>query len=118
MRMSTFAAEVLVGLEATKMGLASGFNSVILEGDSLTVIKKSSIDQIDTSEISAFIRDIKGYRGKFHDLKFRYVSRRANIVAYALATEALRNGNGVYLVRSMPSAVQLTIADDYIREPD
>lgn len=71
------------------MGVALGFSKIILEGHSLTVIRKCRIDSPDFSEIGHLIMHIKRCNMVFQNVHFRRVNRQANIVADAIARNAL-----------------------------
>ncbi|MBA0561945.1 hypothetical protein Golob_018736, partial [Gossypium lobatum] len=54
-----FAAEAIAGLEAGRVAAELGFRNVMLEGDSLTVVKKIACQVADRSVVSAYIWDAK-----------------------------------------------------------
>ncbi|MBA0556224.1 hypothetical protein Golob_026341 [Gossypium lobatum] len=89
---SAFAGEALTCLEAVKMGLVLRLTKVIIEGDSLSVITKCNSSHTDKSEVSSYI--------------------------HALATECVREGEGFYLIGSVPDSTATTLSDDWLREPD
>lgn len=115
---TTFATEALAGVKAIKKGLSMGFQKVILEGDSLSIIKKCLDSEIDGSKISAYIRDIKPFRSQFTDIRFFHVHRSSNQVAHLLAQKALQDGETVYLVGSVPHYIHKLVADEWLQEPD
>ena len=57
--LSVFVAEALTCLQAVKLGVEMGLREVVIEGDSLTVIKKAKSRSMDRSKIGTFIHDIK-----------------------------------------------------------
>lgn len=98
-----FVAEDLEYLEVVKLGLNLGFSKVIIEGDSLLVIKKKcSFHYQDKSEISAYIHSIKRDSYHFQILQFKHTKRLGNKVAHAIATECLKMGEEIYLYREIP----------------
>nr|KJB09493.1 hypothetical protein B456_001G145400 [Gossypium raimondii] len=50
-----FAAEAIACLQVIQLGIDSGFQDVVIEGDSLMVIKKQQANKNDDSCISAYI---------------------------------------------------------------
>ncbi|KAH1081692.1 hypothetical protein J1N35_021453 [Gossypium stocksii] len=87
---SSFAAEAIACLQAVNIGRELGLTHVIIEGDSLTVIKKIQNQNRDRSEIGPFILDIKERRTLFLECQFQHVKRTENAVAHNLASEGLK----------------------------
>ncbi|KAH1114397.1 hypothetical protein J1N35_007775 [Gossypium stocksii] len=52
---------------ALKFGVEMGLGEVVVEGDSLTVIKKAKSGSMDRLEIGAYIQDIKYEKRKFSE---------------------------------------------------
>ncbi|MBA0789075.1 hypothetical protein Gotri_026576, partial [Gossypium trilobum] len=78
-----------------------GVDKLEVEGDALTIIKKSQSIAIDKSEISAYIRDIHHNRRGFQSIHFKHVQRLANIIAHKLASKSLRRNEEIYRERWM-----------------
>lgn len=69
---TAFAAEDLAAVVAMKTANELGLQKVVLEEDSLSVIKKCTQAQQDSSEICACITDVKNY-GKFlQEVRFNH----------------------------------------------
>lgn len=116
---SVFSLEALACRETIKMCIDLGLRNVILEGDSLTVIKKCRSDVRDRSVISPIIQDIKVIASRFNSIQFRHVKRTKNQLADCLATESLERSEGFYLSESVPSYAAAAIQfDEASREPD
>ncbi|MBA0598010.1 hypothetical protein Gorai_007790, partial [Gossypium raimondii] len=64
---SPFAAEALACLQPLKVGRDLGLREVMVEGDSLSVIKKARSENLDRSAIGPYILDIKNEAGKFKE---------------------------------------------------
>ncbi|KAA3453178.1 reverse transcriptase [Gossypium australe] len=94
---SPFMAEAQAGLQATKLGISMGFQTITIVGDSKIVIKKCNSAIIDKSVIGAVISDIQRSRRCFQESHYRFVNRIENREAHHLAVEALRTGRGTYL---------------------
>ncbi|MBA0865684.1 hypothetical protein Goshw_014479 [Gossypium schwendimanii] len=62
---SLFVAEVYACLEATKLGISMGIESVTIMGDSKTVINKCQSTTKDKSVIETIIQDIRSNRSCF-----------------------------------------------------
>ncbi|KAL4279896.1 hypothetical protein GQ457_03G032320 [Hibiscus cannabinus] len=84
---SSFAAEAQAAINGLQLALDLGFRYVILEGDSLSVIKKLKSEKDDFSEISALIWDAKQLSRAFSLCQFRFTPRDSNKVAHAMAQE-------------------------------
>lgn len=112
---AAFAAEALARLWAVQTGLDLGFTDMIIEGDSLSVIKKSNSDSQDKSEISAYTRNIKRNINSFRSLRIKHARRSANQLAHVIATESLRNGEEFYLEEKVPRFVVRIMEEEWIR---
>ncbi|MFQ6642659.1 hypothetical protein Gotur_018551 [Gossypium turneri] len=89
---SPFAGEEIACLQGVQMGLDPGFHGVILEGGSLTVVKKLQNKNKDISEINPIIEDVKRASRGFVECRFNFVGRNTNGTAHRLAKEGLVNG--------------------------
>lgn len=69
---SAFTAEAITCCNAIHLGLDMGWLSVIIEGDSLSVIKKSNESKPDRSAICAYMHDIRRMGGLFPEISFAY----------------------------------------------
>ncbi|KAK8694072.1 hypothetical protein V6N13_071634 [Hibiscus sabdariffa] len=80
-----FTAEALACETAVTFVSDLGFNSVQVEGDSLSIIKKLNATTMDRSLLSPIISDIQNLRGSFDSITFSFVSWKGNMVAHELA---------------------------------
>ncbi|KAK8492829.1 hypothetical protein V6N12_009711 [Hibiscus sabdariffa] len=88
------------------------FSGVVVEGDSLTVIRKLSSDSLDKSIIQPIIIDIKAKLQLFEKITFSHVGRQGNAAAHALAKIHTQFQLPRYWVKEAPQEVeQVTIAD-------
>ncbi|KAH1129912.1 hypothetical protein J1N35_001290 [Gossypium stocksii] len=115
---SAFVAEALAYSWAVKTGLELGVTEAIIEGDSLTIIKKCNNMSQDTSEIRAHIQNIQYHSSRFLSIQFKHANCEANQLAHILTIESLRNGEEFYLEGAVPGFVRRTMEDEWIREPD
>ncbi|MBA0626167.1 hypothetical protein Godav_003881 [Gossypium davidsonii] len=109
---SPFAGEAIACLQGVQMGLDPGFHGVILEGDSLTVVKKLQNKNKDISEINPIIEDVKRAGRGFVECRFNFVGRNTNGTAHRLAKEGLVNGETSYLMERTPKAVWKAAEED------
>ncbi|MBA0849238.1 hypothetical protein Goshw_013329 [Gossypium schwendimanii] len=77
-------AAVVACLQAVTFIEEMGFRDIMVEGDSLTVIKKLNNQEYDRSVICNILKEIKLKAAKFRNLSFRFVPRSANKVAHEL----------------------------------
>lgn len=102
---STFAAEAIACRKATHIGIKMKRSDIIIEGDSLSVIKKCKMERHEKSRIGAFIHDIKQETSRSKHLRFEHTPRSANGLAHILATETLKTQEEIYLVEGVPRFV-------------
>nr|KJB31632.1 hypothetical protein B456_005G199400 [Gossypium raimondii] len=95
---SPFVAEAYACLEATKLGISMGIESVTIMRDSKTVIHKCQSTTRDKSVIGVIIHDIQSNRSRFQEIAFRFIQRTENGQAHILAKDALTKGEEVYLI--------------------
>ncbi|KAK5811734.1 hypothetical protein PVK06_027097 [Gossypium arboreum] len=79
---TAFAAEALACYHAFCLGIDSGLQEAIFEGDSLIVIQKINSPIHDESVIGPYIRDIKALVRCFCYCHFMHVSHGGNSVAH------------------------------------
>ncbi|KAK8535167.1 hypothetical protein V6N12_056696 [Hibiscus sabdariffa] len=89
-----------------------GFRRVVIEGDSLTVVKKVCSLTSDGSLISPIIYDIRAVAREFVSIGFQFIHRTGNNVAHALA----RVGRGqqvpsYWVEEAPPEAVAAAMLD-------
>ncbi|GMI78309.1 hypothetical protein like AT3G09510 [Hibiscus trionum] len=82
-----FIAEANACLQAVLFMKDLRFRSVIVEGDSLTVIQKVNSSNPDMSILNPIIQEIKTPSRDFDSIQFRFTYRKANGLAYLLAKE-------------------------------
>ncbi|MBA0628320.1 hypothetical protein Godav_023076 [Gossypium davidsonii] len=78
---TSFAAEAIRCLQGIQMGLDLGFRKVVVEEDSINVIKKLQNQKEDMSMIRDYIEDARIESRDFEECMFRYVGRNANETA-------------------------------------
>ncbi|KAA3454784.1 reverse transcriptase [Gossypium australe] len=94
---SSFIAEAHAGLQAVKLGISLGFQTISILGDSKTTINKCNSTGRDKSVMGAVIKDIQNHKRSFRESLFRFISRQNNSEAHTIATKALRTGEEIYL---------------------
>lgn len=102
---STFAIEAIAYLQAVKLGIAGDWLGVNVEGDALSVIKKSQSMKANRSEIGVQIQNIQHLNTRFERVLFQYIPRSVNALAHILATTTLKEGREYYLANSIPEFV-------------
>ncbi|KAA3467550.1 reverse transcriptase [Gossypium australe] len=115
---SAFAVEAIACRKATQIVIEMQKWEVIIEGDSLTIIKKSNKGGFDRSLIGSYINDIHILKSRVTGLIFEFVPRSANTLAHILATEALKRKEGCYLTDGVPCYAESQMKEDSVREPD
>lgn len=115
---SAFASEAIACRSAVEMGKDMGWVDVIIEGDSLSVIKKCQNQPQDCSLIGAYIADIKDLQHGFHRNRFSFTPRSANSLTHHLATESLKRGEEAYLLGRLPAFVDRQMTGEWARERD
>lgn len=76
---------------------------VVIDGDTLTTVKKLQANRRDGSIISAYIKDSKSLCLNFRKCVFKHTPRLGNEMAHLLATEGLRREWNTYLLRGVPN---------------
>ncbi|KAA3456600.1 reverse transcriptase [Gossypium australe] len=115
---SAFAAEALACREAVRLGIDMQNEDVIIEGDSLTVIKKCRNVSPDRSLIGSYIFYIHQMQSFFKAIRFEFISRSENTLAHTIATESLKNKEEFYLDWGVPIYAEARARNDSLREPD
>ncbi|KAA3481204.1 glycine, alanine and asparagine-rich protein-like [Gossypium australe] len=109
---SAFAAEALACRDAVQVGVDMQKKEVIIEGDSLIVIKKCRNVLTDISQIGSYIFDIHYKKPEFKAIRFDFISRSVNSLAHLIATESLKNKEEIYLVGGVPIYAEAQARND------
>ncbi|KAK8546682.1 hypothetical protein V6N12_027456 [Hibiscus sabdariffa] len=102
-----FVAEVLACLQAIVFAKELGFRRIVVEGDSLSVIKKVNCNIADKSIIALIIHDIKEVARNLESVSFCFARREANNAAHVLARDGRFNGAPMYWIEEAPVNVVL-----------
>ncbi|KAA3458512.1 reverse transcriptase [Gossypium australe] len=70
---SAFVAEALACRRATQIALDINREEVIIEGDSLSIIKKCNNRDLDKSQVGSYIHDIYGLKSRAKTVRFEFV---------------------------------------------
>ncbi|MBA0577075.1 hypothetical protein Golob_024426 [Gossypium lobatum] len=97
-----FAAEALASRKAIKIGKEMKWRKIIIEGDSLSIIKKCRSNIPDKSKVCAYINDIHKLQSSFQECRFEHVPRVVNSLAHMIAKATLRDKRILYLVEGVP----------------
>ena len=82
---SSNEVEALAAAKAVSFATKIGISKVVLEGDSLTIIKALSNDQRSLSSFGPLIDDAKFSSVNFDQLRYSHVKRECNFAAHSLA---------------------------------
>ncbi|XP_039041004.1 uncharacterized protein LOC120179489 [Hibiscus syriacus] len=84
---SVFQAEATAALHAVQLALGMGFQEVVVEGDSKSIIEKLSTPRRDCSEVGALVWDVQRRSERFRSCSFLFTPRDSNLAAHILAAE-------------------------------
>ncbi|KAL4369153.1 hypothetical protein GQ457_05G006010 [Hibiscus cannabinus] len=99
-----FVAEAYACKQAVCFAKDLGFTRVIIEGDSLIIIKKLNSGKVDRSVVSPIIRDIQTLSQEFDSISFCFVRREANTAAHVLVQECRSFSTPCYWVEEAHEA--------------
>ncbi|MBA0817840.1 hypothetical protein Gohar_022234 [Gossypium harknessii] len=92
-----------------------GFRDLVVEGDTLIVIKKLKSDSADRSMISNIINKSQRKRFSFVNLSFEYTSRKTNEITHALEAREYNLTSLSYWIEEVPTEMEPTIVNDQRR---
>ncbi|KAK9008855.1 hypothetical protein V6N11_080332 [Hibiscus sabdariffa] len=107
-----FITEALACKQVVVFARDMGFSSVIIKGDSLTVMKKLNTSNSDKSIISPIVHDIKVLARDFDSISFRFVRRDANNAAHVLAREFRFQQDPLYWIEEAPQHTTIAVEMD------
>ncbi|KAG8485703.1 hypothetical protein CXB51_018966 [Gossypium anomalum] len=110
---TAFAAKALACLWAIRTSSEMGFPEIIIEGDSLSIVKKCNANIHDRSVISGYIRNIKQEMNRFSFISIQHINRSENQLAHLLAKECLSSGEVSYLEDDVPSHARQTMENEW-----
>lgn len=82
-----------------------GFRKVVLEGDSITVIKKLKTNAIDRSILSPISQHIRVSTEGFEEVTYNFVPSEVNKAAHALAMVGRIQKHSCFWVEEAPPSV-------------
>ncbi|KAK8552337.1 hypothetical protein V6N12_040937 [Hibiscus sabdariffa] len=109
---SAFMAEAYAALHAIDLLIDLGFDSVVIEGDSLTIIKKLQASSSDLSELSAVIFEVQAKAKTLRNCSFNFTPRASNQVAHIIAKDFSLNSGDRFWVEEIPSSALRAAASD------
>ncbi|KAH1073318.1 hypothetical protein J1N35_025646 [Gossypium stocksii] len=115
---TSFSAEALACQKATQIDIDMKWEKVIIEGDSLSIIKKCKMKSSDKSLVCAYIHDIQQLALKYKDYSFEYTQRMANSLTHSIANETMKNKREVYLVERVLESTEQQEERDRVKELD
>ncbi|KAA3462946.1 non-ltr retroelement reverse transcriptase [Gossypium australe] len=108
-----FVAEARACERALLFAIDMGFRKIILEGDSLTTIKKVGSNLEDRSVIRPITVNIRKLQKLVEDISYRFIPRRGNRAAHCLAAEGRLWSFPCCWVEEVPSWVNRTVVEDW-----
>ncbi|KAG8485067.1 hypothetical protein CXB51_021844 [Gossypium anomalum] len=115
---SAFAAEAIACRKAIQVGVEQQWQKMIIEGDSLTIIKKCVTKSQDRSHIRAYIHDIKQSLNRSSSFIFKHTLRSANALSHIIAMETLKREEETYMEMGVLEYAEVQQRIDRRREPD
>ncbi|XP_065619863.1 uncharacterized protein LOC136063423 [Quercus suber] len=82
--------EALAALKAASLARELGFRNVILEGDSLCLIKALKSAEDSFSPTGLLVDNVKRFASSFERWMYSHVKRNGNSVAHSLAKNVIR----------------------------
>lgn len=97
-----FCAKAYVCADALCLCVDLRVQTVVVEGNSRSIIKKDNLDRKNKSIISPMINDIQTLRMKFRSIQFQHSERLQNRLADYIAKRSLRRNQLFFLMGSVP----------------
>ncbi|KAA3469411.1 reverse transcriptase [Gossypium australe] len=108
----TFVAEVRACERAILFAVEMGFRRLLVEGDSLSVIKKLKTKGEDRSILRPIIQHIRILENSFENASDLFVPRLVNGAAHTLALEKRRRQISGIWVDGVPKSVKIIVERD------
>ncbi|GMJ02408.1 hypothetical protein like AT4G29090 [Hibiscus trionum] len=109
---SNFAAEAWAAKKGIELAIDLRLRNLVIEGDSLTVIKKLRSKGPDSSNISVIMADAKQLLGCLDSYQISFIRRGGNRVAHELARERLSIAVDTTWVEEALDRIEALAAED------
>nr|XP_023903860.1 uncharacterized protein LOC112015657 [Quercus suber] len=109
--------EALAALKAVQFAYNLGFQKVILEGDSLGLIKALKAEEHNLSLLGLLVEDVKLVANNFVSLSYSHIKRNGNSVAHNLVKHAIRIPNFQVWIEDVPSHIVSFLHSDVVLLP-
>uniref|UniRef100_A0A0D9XDM1 RNase H type-1 domain-containing protein n=1 Tax=Leersia perrieri TaxID=77586 RepID=A0A0D9XDM1_9ORYZ len=106
-------AEILACSRAVDLAREMGTEKLIIESDSMEVIRLISQKKIDRSEYGLASEEVKRKLRGFRQIMLQWTRRSANAVAHRLAQEGLASGGYSTWLSAPPSFILNVLDEDY-----
>ncbi|KAG8472769.1 hypothetical protein CXB51_034666 [Gossypium anomalum] len=100
-----FVAEARACERALYYAMDMGFRNLIVEGDSLTTIKKLNSHKDDKSILRPITQNIRVLERSFEKVVYRFVPREVNRAAHALAMDDRHRNTACFWVEDAPDPI-------------
>ena len=97
--------EALACRRALQFAIDIGFSNLIIEGDSVQVMKAIKSRKADLSQLGHIFEDIQVLTSVLNQAKVEWVNRKANLVAHNLARYAKNFSDDVIWLEDSPPPV-------------
>ncbi|XP_041011337.1 uncharacterized protein LOC121255120 [Juglans microcarpa x Juglans regia] len=113
-RVSPFTAEAYAMLMAILFCKDTGVTNIVLEGDSLQVVKQMQKSVKDWSHGGLIIEDVKAIMKSFPGWSIGHIRRDANMAAHLLAKDALNSVEDSFSLENFPSCIEHIICKELV----
>ncbi|XVF61986.1 hypothetical protein PTKIN_Ptkin08bG0179900 [Pterospermum kingtungense] len=107
---------VIVRNSMGKFAMTMGFRKIVLEGDSIGVLKQLSLREQDLSAIGMVVKEGKVLLSHLDSCNIVHVLRDGNKVAHALAQIGVGQLHDVVWVEDYPPSIHDIISDDHVNQ--
>ena len=104
--------ELLAARRAVSFTAESGFDQLICEGDSESVVNSLRQTGMENSRGGHLIQDITYLSNSFRSISFAHVRRQGNVVAHALAQRARQSFSSLIWLECVPTDIMSFAMDD------
>ncbi|KAK5812367.1 hypothetical protein PVK06_027796 [Gossypium arboreum] len=109
-----FVAEARACERALLFIIDMGFKMVLLEGDSLTIMKKLTTVREDRSILKPICQNIWMLERYLKEMTYQFVPRNANRVAHTLALEGRKLLSPCFWNEEAPASVEILVAENWL----
>jgi ribonuclease HI len=111
--MDPVAVKAFVALRALEFCRSRGYSNIMLEGDSLEVVKSINNSGLNWTRIGPIVSDIKEVMRSFSNWQVGHIKKEGNVIAHKLAKFGIQHGFDRIWLDCLPDCIREVVLSEF-----